>query len=464
MKKRAGLYIRVSTTEQAENYSVPEQKSRLESYCAAKDYIVAEEYIDAGFSGAKLDRPAMQRLIHDCKNKQLDIVIVWKLDRLSRSQKDTMGFLEDVLIPNSIDFLSINENFDTSTSFGRMSVGLLSVFAQLEREQIRERTSMGRKARAKAGLYHGGAIIPIGYDYVDGHLIINDYEALQVRELYELYVSGRGVHTIQKIFEEKGYTTKCGKWTNVKTIGNVLTSRIYVGEIKYDGEYFPGEHEPIISKKLFDEAQLARTKRTKTAFTSRSLLSGIIWCGKCGSRYFKRNNAGRAKDTYTCYARARCTKRMMKIDRCDNKNWKYDELEDMVIGEVLKLSFDESYFESIKKQEDTPPDNLLILKEKVKSIDNKNKKLLTLFSEDKFPLDLLTTQIENLQNEKDALSFEIARIENIKIVKYDEIKKITHNAEAVFKEGTLVQKRTLLSQLIEKIIIYEDKITIKWTF
>lgn len=155
---------------------------------------------------------------------------------------------------------------------------------------------------------------------------------------------------------------------------------------------------------------------------------------------------------------------MMKIDKCDNKNWKYDELEDMVIGEVLKLSFDESYFESIKKQEDTPPDNLLILKEKVKSIDNKNKKLLTLFSEDKIPLDLLTTQIENLQNEKDALSFEIARIENIKIVKYDEIKKITHNAEAVFKEGTLVQKRTLLSQLIEKIIIYEDKITIKWTF
>lgn len=464
MKMKAGLYIRVSTTEQAENYSVPEQKSRLESYCDAKDYIVAEEYIDAGFSGAKLDRPAMQRLIQDCKDRKLNIVIVWKLDRLSRSQKDTMGFLEDILIPNKIDFISINENFDTSTSFGRMSVGLLSVFAQLEREQIKERTSMGRKARAKAGLYHGGAYIPIGYDYIDGHLVVNDYEALQVRELYELYVAGRGVQTIQKIFDQKGYTTKCGKWTNVKTIGNVLTSRLYIGEIKYDGEYFPGVHEPIISKKLFDEAQLARTKRTKTAFTAKSLLSGIIWCGKCGSRYFKRNNAGRAKDTYTCYARARSTKHMMKTEKCDNKNWKYDELENMVIGEVLKLSFDESYFESIKKQDNTSQNNLLTLKEKVKSIDHKNEKLLTLFSEDKIPLDLLTSQIENLQKEKDSLNLEISRIENIKIVKFDEIKKITHNAGTVFKEGTLLQKRTLISQLIEKIIIYEDKITIKWTF
>ena len=155
---------------------------------------------------------------------------------------------------------------------------------------------------------------------------------------------------------------------------------------------------------------------------------------------------------------------MMKTEKCDNKNWKYDELENMVIGEVLKLSFDESYFESIKKQDNTSQNNLLTLKEKVKSIDHKNEKLLTLFSEDKIPLDLLTSQIENLQKEKDSLNLEISRIENIKIVKFDEIKKITHNAETVFKEGTLLQKRTLISQLIEKIIIYEDKITIKWTF
>ena len=108
------------------------------------------------------------------------MVVVYKLDRLSRSQKDTLTLIEDNFIKNKVEFVSINENFDTSTPFGRAMIGILSVFAQLEKDQITERFTMGRIGRAKNGLYHGGPTAPTGYDYVDGKLVINEYEAIQV--------------------------------------------------------------------------------------------------------------------------------------------------------------------------------------------------------------------------------------------------------------------------------------------
>ena len=187
--KRVFLYIRVSTQEQAqEGYSVGEQKERLVAYCKAHDWLIVEIYVDPGYSGSNLNRPGIQKLIADIK--RCDIVLVYKLDRLSRYQRDTLYLIEDVFLPNNADFVSVQESFDTSTPFGKAMIGLLAVFAQLEREQIKERTKMGRVARAKSGLHHGGGYIPIGYNYENGKLIINPYEAEQVRKIYEWYLGG----------------------------------------------------------------------------------------------------------------------------------------------------------------------------------------------------------------------------------------------------------------------------------
>ena len=154
---KVGIYSRVSTQEQArEGYSIGEQVERLKNYCAAKGWILYKTYTDAGFSGANTDRPGMQQLISDVADGKIDMVLVYKLDRLSRSQKDTLYLIEDVFIKNNVNFASITENFDTSTPFGRAMIGILSVFAQLEREQFRERSIMGKDARAKEGLHHGG--------------------------------------------------------------------------------------------------------------------------------------------------------------------------------------------------------------------------------------------------------------------------------------------------------------------
>lgn len=153
--RRVAIYIRVSTTEQAEEgFSVPAQKEKLINYCKAREWIISDIYIDPGYSGSNINRPAIQKLITEIKN--FDIVLVYKLDRLSRSQKDTLHLIEDVFLNNKVDFVSLSEAFDTFTPFGRASIGILSVFAQLERENIKEWSKLGKKERAKNGLFHGG--------------------------------------------------------------------------------------------------------------------------------------------------------------------------------------------------------------------------------------------------------------------------------------------------------------------
>lgn len=180
-------YARVSTDNQLENYSIEEQTARLEAYCAAKGWTLLKTYVDGGYSGGNTDRPALQQMLRAVRDGGIDAVVVYKLDRLSRSQKDTLTLIEDELLANGTDFVSINENFDTSSPFGRAMIGILSVFAQLEKDQITERFTMGRIGRSKAGYFHGGGNAPTGYDYTDGELVINPYEAMQVRRVLSCF-------------------------------------------------------------------------------------------------------------------------------------------------------------------------------------------------------------------------------------------------------------------------------------
>ena len=177
------LYSRVSTEIQKENYSIGEQQERMQKYCDAMKWTAYKFYTDAGFSGAKLDRPALQKLIHDVRSGKIERVLVYKLDRLSRSQKDILYLIEDVFLQNGCDFVSMSENFDTSSPFGRAMIGILAVFAQLEREQIKERMTMGREARAKEGKYAGSHLHPIGYDYINGELVVNEFEKMQIQQI-----------------------------------------------------------------------------------------------------------------------------------------------------------------------------------------------------------------------------------------------------------------------------------------
>ena len=196
---RVGLYPRVSGHEQEDNYSIPEQIDRMKKYCESRDWLVYKIYTDSGYTGSNMERPGLQDMIKDAENGKIDMVLVYKLDRLSRSQKDTLFLIEDVFDKHGVGFTSMTENFDTSTAHGKFIIGILSVFAQLEREKIKERTMIGKDSRAKEGKWHGGSTPPIGYDYIDDMLIQNEYEVMQIKEAADLLLKGTPARTINVI-------------------------------------------------------------------------------------------------------------------------------------------------------------------------------------------------------------------------------------------------------------------------
>lgn len=326
--KKVAIYIRVSTQEQAqEGYSVAEQKERLVAYCQAHAWIIADIYVDGGYSGANLSRPGIQKLMDEIKN--FDVVLVYKLDRLSRSQRDTLYLIEEIFLPNKVDFVSMQKSFDTSSPLGKAMIGLLAVFAQLEREQIKERTMMGKLARAKLGLFHGGGNIPIGYDYKDGKLIPNIYEAEQIRKIFDWYLEGYSFQAIADKLREEGYTNRYASYNSWSSVRTILGTMTYTGKVHYGDVVTENAHEAIVSEEQFKEVQALMLKRGnenyKNHLKSKHMLTGIIFCGICGARYAYWSYQKNRFAYYTCYSRSKHIRCMIKDLNCKNKSWQADK-------------------------------------------------------------------------------------------------------------------------------------------
>jgi len=321
-------YARVSTEHQLENYSIEEQTGRLRAFCAARGWTLGELYVDGGYSGGTTRRPALQRMLEAVRRGGVDAVVVYKLDRLSRSQKDTLTLIEDELLAHGADFVSISENFDTSTPFGRAMIGILSVFAQLEKDQITERFTMGRIGRSRAGYYHGGSRPPTGYDYRDGLLQVNEYEAIQVREAFALLLAGRSVNAVSRELSAR-YTTK---WTPAKVLG-VLNNTVYTGKVHFRGQDYDGIHQPLVDADDFQAAArllrgrgTAQTASLKSPFRAGYFLSGLVWCARCGARY------SAVHGCYRCYSRSKCSPKFIRDPDCRNHSWPIGELDRLVEG------------------------------------------------------------------------------------------------------------------------------------
>lgn len=343
----AACYVRVSTENQKENYSIEEQKSRLRAFCEAKDIVIGKMYVDGGYSGGNLRRPALQELLR--RLPEYDLVIVYKLDRLSRSQKDTLMLIEDYFLARKVDFISVCENFDTSTPLGRAMIGMLSVFAQLEKEQITERFTMGRIARAKNGYYHGGPTAPVGYDYVDGQLIVNEKKARQVRELFERFCRGASIHDCWRHMQARYGTS--GSWSSETQIRHVLVNEVYLGKVKFQGESYPGLHPPVIPEELFSRAQafLQERKNSLSAgsrpFAPRTLLSGLLICGQCGARFHGEHG------WYVCGGRRKRRREPADAPACGNRKWRIPELDALVIDTLCQLRFEAPPASAVAKKD-----------------------------------------------------------------------------------------------------------------
>jgi len=462
--KRVLIYIRVSTTKQEqEGYSVGMQKDRLLSYCSAMGWVPTGIYIDPGFSGASLDRPGMVELIEAIEAGKGDVVLVYKMDRLSRSQRDLLYLLEDVFDPNGVAFVSMQESFDTDTVFGRAVLGILSVFAQMERSTISERTLMGRVGRAEDGKWHGGGDHPIGYDYIDGELVVNEEEAEQVRTVYKLFAEGHTVSDISRMMD--GYATKHGDWSHTSTVGNVLDNNLYAGFIRFEGVETRGNHKAIVGADLNRRVKARRERLRKADAAARDsshLLTGMVFCAECGARYFP-NRRPNGKVVYSCHSRAKKNKKMMKAESCAAPHWPVAELDAMVEAEVLRLAADPALVRAIKKAAQKGSSDAG-QSDEIQRIDAEISSLMELYrQDDQSSIQEVAEQISRLharRAELSPVSIEKKVTESVGLHKslFREISDGWHDMD-------IRGKRNMLLQLIDRIELDSgDGMRIEWSF
>lgn len=476
MKKRVFIYIRVSTQEQAEEgYSLGEQEERLRKYCDAMGWILVKVYTDGGFSGGNLDRPALKAMIKEIEKGAADIVLVDKLDRLSRSQFDTLYLIQKVFTEHGVAFVSRNEAFDTSTPFGRAMVGILAVFAELERERIKERMKDGLEGRAKEGKWKGGKL-PTGYDYnpETGFLVIDKYEAEQVKMVIEMFNNRTPVYTIMQRMNKAGYRTKHGEWTEA-TIRQVVSSRLYLGEFTWKGEWIPAGHDPINTEEIWERSQVIMKEREKANAKYRagrryaSPLAGMIRCGVCGGRYHCKthnpNKDGTPRRYYMCYSRAKTDPKMVVDPNCRNKNYRDRDLEAIIYGEIRKLKSEPLYIDQLR---DSVDNSLLIQssEKRVEAIEKQISKMMDLYSIGQIDLTVIKDKIQSLSDEKKQLEGEIEALKGQEMAKLtrEEITDFVDLFEKVLASGDNAELNNVISEIIEYIEIENENIKIHWNF
>ncbi|MBL7196966.1 MAG: recombinase family protein [Candidatus Omnitrophica bacterium] len=352
------IYTRVSTAENLEQEftSLDAQRESAESYILSQKsegwFALPERYDDAGYTGANTERLALQKLISDIKEGKINCVVVYKVDRLSRSLLDFSQLLE-FFEQHNVAFVSVTQNFNTNTSMGRLTLNILLSFAQFEREIISERTRDKMGAAKKKGKWIGGRP-PLGYDLdrVNHKLVINPKEAKLVRKIFDLYLEKRSLLAVTIALNEQGFKTKSYTTLKGKAFGGIkfkntgvqliIKNVYYTGKVKYHGQLYQGEQEPILSDEIFQKAQeiLAenRPERKITQNTKNiGLLSDILRCKNCNSSmYYAYSKKGKYK--YHYYLCMNAQKRGYKS--CPTRLINAQAIENMVIDCLKKIAND----------------------------------------------------------------------------------------------------------------------------
>ena len=449
---KVALYARVSTEQQIENYSIPLQKERIKAFCTSKGWDEITEYVDAGYSGSNLNRPALEQLQKDIKSKKINAVIVYRLDRLSRSQRDTLYLIEEMFLPNNVEFISISETIDTSTPFGRAMIGVMSVFAQLERETITERLRSGRLKMVKdEGLWAGGSdASPYGYTRLKrGKLVVNEEERQHIVRIFEEYVTLKSYIKVQKKLEKEGFSP-----LPEYRIITLLKNRLYIGEVSFAGEWFKGSHEPIISVDLFNAAQKVNEhfKGYNYGKIKNNVFRQKVICGCCGETYY--SYSIKDKKTGATYYYMVCRRRKLPAryeSKCFNRNLKRSDLEEEIFNRIKNLETS-GEIEFTKKTE--PID----YEKKIKSIDDKINKLLDLYMDDRLPKETLDAKLADFNAQKEKL------LTQSKETEYETslMEEFIENGIPNLFECDLDTQTAIIDLFVDKIIVKEDGLQVIW--
>ena len=365
---RCAIYTRKSTDEglEQEFNSLDAQREAAEAYIESQKHegwvCLPERYDDGGFSGGTIERPALKRLLTDVETGQVDCIVVYKVDRLSRSLLDfarIMGVLDE----QGVSFVSVTQQFNTTSSMGRLTLNILLSFAQFEREIIAERTRDKMSAARKKGKWVGGVPV-LGYDVdpAGGRILLNEDEASRVNTIYEIYLERQSLLKTVKEIRRRGWTTK--RWITRKgierggapfdknSLSRLLSNIIYIGKVDYRGTIYEGEHEAIVDEKLWRNVQKCLRRNGNTGGrTSRNkhgaLLKGLLYCTPCQTPMTHTYTTKKNK-RYRYYV---CTNAQKEgWDQCPTKSLPAGEIENFVVDRIKCIGSDPDMISRVIEQ------------------------------------------------------------------------------------------------------------------
>ncbi|WP_415308531.1 recombinase family protein [Clostridium perfringens] len=502
-RKLIAIYCRVSTEEQSENgYSIDEQERLLEEWCKKMGYVIYKCYSDRGISGKNIkDRPALKELLSDAKAGKFDMVISWKINRVSRKLEDVLKIV-NLLEKNNITFKSYSEPFETDTPAGRMQFQMMALIGEFERGTIAQNVKMGMIAKAKSGNWCGGRVL--GYDLVPNNspeeekkgknkLEINEKEAEIVRFIFNEYSKGKGYKAITNKMNKLGYKTKKGNNFSVGSIRDILTNPVYIGEIRYNVRQnwsekrrrninpnpirVKGKHEAIIDRELWDKVQLIlESKKGKPSriYDGEYPLTGILRCPKCGAgMVISRTTNTLADGTKKRIAYYCCGNWKNKgTSVCNSNTIRVDKANEYVFKKIEELVSNEAMIKAVvkninkeRKDKVKPAKRLLgDIDKELEKLDKRKRKIFEAYEDD-----ILTK--EEFQTRKDELNEKIRTLEEEKKpllntisdevsedIPYEFIKDILMNFSKILNSSvSREQQKKLLHMIISEITMNESR-------
>ena len=500
-RMRAAIYARVSTEEQSDNgYSIEEQQVLGIEHCKRKEFEIVGVYADKGVSAKNMNRLEIQRLISDIKLGKIDVVVAWKISRISRNLKELLEFI-DIIDKYNVSIIFISEAIDLTQPSGVLMLQMMGSVAEFERQCISENVYMGMRARAKDGYTNGGNGL-LGYNLKKEYegkssfgkkkslstLVINEEEAAVVRKIYELYTSGKGYKAIANELNTTGYRTKRGNLFNVAGIKGILTNPTYMGKVRF-GHYrnwdkkrrrglnpdeiiVEGRHEAIISEEQFDLVQKImeiRGGQRAKKHSDMNILSGILRCPECGyGMVLSRAPLGNGKKRayYSCGAW-----KSKGIAACHANSIRLDDANEEVLDRVSQLVSNEKISRKIISKMNRDSKNkfkpLMCEIENVDSrlmkLSNSKRKIFEMLEEDVLSTQEFLERKEELNREEEKLQERKKELEEkirylgIGEVNYEEVKNVLKEIKTYLKSTETEQLRVLLHLMIDSIVITNTK-------
>ncbi|MDD5435209.1 MAG: recombinase family protein [Nitrospira sp.] len=503
---RVAIYTRVSTEDQArEGYSLEVQEEYLREYAKREKWHIYRMYKDDGISGYTKDRPELKRLLADAKDRKFELILVYKIDRFSRNLMDLLN-LVDELSTYEVGFKSATEFFDTTNSAGKMMFQQLGSFAEFERNRIKERVFPGMIKGAKNGNWQGARFAPYGYHYNKEKKLLEiiPEEAEIVKTIYTMYLTGNTTSEITAYLYRRGYRTRTGIRFHSKLVYDILKNKVYTGKLIWNRRhyskkektqggygkgyrYLPGQatdvvevqgrHAPILSEDDFNRTQLrlANNRRPSHSIFNKHehLLSGIIRCGICGSRYLGSTCASnhRTKERKKWY---RCRLRQeTKGIECNNASIvaaSYDNFALDVLGKIStsKIVREKRYADLLKTVLDSTDEiiaQINSVEQSLKENQEKQKKLTSIYLREDIGQEVYMQSQEPLKIEEDKLKKQKQALDMKLIEKEDSreynnlLDSVLGNFPRVKGKLSISEKKALLRLVFRKIIVKEGVVT-----